>query len=508
VAGPALWTDLYGEWIDDAEVVTTFRGGDARVVAAAARTIRDAAHDLVVVHLGACDDLAHRHGARSEAYRAGLREYDRAVGLLADAADADTAVIVTTDHGVATGGGHAGPEPDVLRTPFIAVGPGFPPQELGVFPQRDVARIVATALGARLELSGPGPAVMGSAALVVVVALGLPAAAIILSRVAAGAAVAREAILLDAALWTSILLGALASPMAGLAIAAGALVVAALRRGGGPARPRPVAAWISLGGALVAARLGGEHLALAGSAVGWRTGTTMALGVVAGLSLVWARRGAGAPSDANALARTGGIRGVGFPAIAGLLAFMATCAVIGGGALVAIALVALALGRLLGATLRRSAPGAGAAVGAALACIAVLLPGLLGESVSLSTIDVRAAVLAVDLPLGLALAILVVMLRHAATTLALLGGLSPSLRSVPPERLGGLVAGAAAVCLGEALAAGAALNWSAGSVTVGSLALGSLVRVVAEVTSLFLGAAAVVAAGARRAGQNQRGTKR
>jgi hypothetical protein len=100
------------------------------------------------------------------------------------------------------------------------------------------------------------------------------------------------------------------------------------------------------------------------------------------------------------------------------------------------------------------------------------------------------------------------MLRHAATTLALLGGLAPSLRTVSPETLGRLVAGAAAVCAGEALAAGAALILSAGSVTVGSLALGSLVRVAAEVTSLFLGAAAAVAAGAWLGGQNQPGTRR
>jgi hypothetical protein len=141
-------------------------------------------------------------------------------------------------------------------------------------------------------------------------------------------------------------------------------------------------------------------------------------------------------------------------------------------------------------------------------CFTLLPSGLLGETVSLSTIDVRAAVLVVDLPLGLLPAVLLVMLRHAAATLALLGGLAPSLRRVSIQGLGRLAAGAAAVCVGQALAAGAALALAAGDVALGSLALGSLVRLVTEVTALFLGAAAAVAAAGWRAGQNQPGTRR
>jgi hypothetical protein len=523
VAGPALWMDLYGEWIDDAEVVTTFRDDDARVVAAAARAIRARAHDLVVVHLGACDDLAHRHGARSEAYRAGLREYDRAVGLLLDATDADTAVVVTTDHGVTAGGGHAGPEPDVLRTPFAAGGPGFPPRELGHFPQREVARIVAAALGVTLDRAasgGPtpaaagqdaglvGPTVTGPLLLLAVAGLGVPAAVIVLSAVAARAPVVRDAIVLDAALWTSILVGVLGTPIAALAVAAGALGAVALRLGRWPAPLVPVAAWIPLGGAIGAATIGGEHLALAGTGSGWRTGGTLVLGVLAALSWFRAWRVPGTHAAETAAGHARGIRAPRLAGTTGLLALPAGCALVGGASLAAVALAALGLGHLLGATLERRATRAAVPVGAAVVCIAVLLPRLLGETVSLSTIDVRAAVRVIDLPFGPGLAVLVVVLRHAATTLALLAGLAPGLRAVPPECLGALVAGAAAVCVGQTLATGAALALSAGSVTLGSLALGSLVRGVAEVTALFLGAAAAVAVSAWPARQNQPGTRR
>jgi hypothetical protein len=508
VAGPALWLDLYGKWIDDAEVVTTFRDDDARVVAAAARAIRARVHDLVVVHLGACDDLAHRHGARSEAYRAGLRAYDRAVGLLLDAMDADTAVIVTTDHGVTAGGGHAGPEPEVLRTPFVAGGPGFPPRELGAFPQREVARIVAAALGVTLDRAasgdpdpaaagqdaGPvGAAVPGSLLLLAVAGLGVPGAVIVLSRVAARAPVARDAIVLDAALWTSILVGALGTPLAALAVAGGALGAVALRLGRWPAPLVPAAAWIPLGGAIDAVTIGGEHLALTGTWNGWRTGSTLVLCVLAALSLFRAWRVPGAHAAETTVGRARGIRAPGLVSITGLLALTAACALVGGASLAAVALAALGLGHLLGSILERGATRAAAPAGAAAVCIAVLLPRLLGETVSLSTIDVRAAVRVVDFPFGPGLAVLVVVLRHAVTTLALLAGLAPGLRRVPPECLGALVAGAAAVCVGQTLATGAALALSAGSVTLGSLALGSLVRGIAEVTALFLGAAVVMA---------------
>jgi hypothetical protein len=123
--------------------------------------------------------------------------------------------------------------------------------------------------------------------------------------------------------------------------------------------------------------------------------------------------------------------------------------------------------------------------GFAAAAVPVLLARLLlGETASLSTLDVRTAFHLVDGPLGLTGAVLAALLRQSLPFLALLLGLLAR----PPRDPGGLAAGLGAVLAGQA-AVGILFLQPETEPAGASIALGLLVRLVGEATALFLGSA-------------------
>ncbi|HYE17470.1 MAG TPA: alkaline phosphatase family protein, partial [Tepidisphaeraceae bacterium] len=151
VAGPALWPQRYGRWIAASHAqAAVFGAPDGPLVDAALAALRTAGPDayrLVVVHLSETDEAAHAHGIDSPGYRAAAGRADDAVGRLARAAGPETAVLITSDHGTTRAGGHAGPEPEVLATPLIALGPGLPSARGLTVRQRDVPALIAAAIG-------------------------------------------------------------------------------------------------------------------------------------------------------------------------------------------------------------------------------------------------------------------------------------------------------------------------------------------------------------------------
>ena len=115
-----------------------------------------------------------------------------------------------------------------------------------------------------------------------------------------------------------------------------------------------------------------------------------------------------------------------------------------------------------------------------------LLAALVGESASLSTIDVHLAFDAVDGPTGLGGALLIVMARHVFPLLPFLCGLGSAglVRSDGVETVRFWVA-IAAVLVGEGAVALGVLSLS-GAVASQSLAVGLLVRVAGEISVVFL----------------------
>lgn len=146
------------------------------------------------------------------------------------------------------------------------------------------------------------------------------------------------------------------------------------------------------------------------------------------------------------------------------------------------------LGRGLAHAFRTSRTAAGAmGMGCALLPVALVRP--LGETVSLSTIDVRTAFALLDAPWGLPAAVGMVILRHALPTLGLVLGLAPALAHAPSASTGFFAASLAAALTAQALLAAAMLAVRGTDPVLGSLALGAYVHVASELLYAFGGTA-------------------
>lgn len=392
VAGPRLWADLYGPWLDGSETVQTISGDDSRVLAAGLSALDLYRTGLVAVHLSETDDAAHLHGARSAEYAEALRRADAALGRLVERAGPGTAIVVTSDHGVTASGGHAGPEADVIRAPVVVRGPGLPRGDLGTIRQRDLHRWIS----ALPEPPSPTPSRPWLPALGVLFALA--GCVGVCRRLVLGGEGRHAATILNAALWIGIALAVFGLPWAAVLLA-----LAALAKVG--TRPAP--------GLLLTA--------VAGLAFG-------------GLRILDARLD---PAGLD----------LGLPAVC-------------------------VLGAAAGYALR----GRGLYAGLLCGFLPAVLARLLGETASLSTLDVRLAFRLADGPSGLAGAVAAVILLQALPTLAFLLGVGR------PDS-GEFVSGLALAVSGQAAAAGLALAF----LPVGSLATGLLVRLVGETTFLFVG---------------------
>lgn len=495
VAGMHLWTDLYGEWIDDAESVNTLGEDDERVLEAGKRALSSGEFDLVVVHLNRCDDLAHRHGALSREYRAGAQWCDDAMAALVSHAGPNVAVIVTSDHGVTAAGGHAGPEPDVRRVPLVVAGPGLPTGSLGEAPQGAIPVWVSWALdleptAGKIEPMKGGPRLGGPAFLLLAASVLFPAL-LFFRRIGTSPALRWQSTMLDATLWSSVLVAATLQLFeVSLALAIFALVVVAVapsRRAVAERYKLPMLALLA-GVVLGGWRLVDGWLLLDGptlpTAAGTRLGyVALALGIPAAvmtLRLPVVRESNGQ----STMQVVGG-------ALAAI-AVLAAAQVHGGFSLLMVAGLAILTGRALGEASRRHSR-APTFAGAGLVAATALLAAAGGETVSLSTIDLHLAFDRVDGWFGLPGAIVVVVLRHSLPTIALLLGAVPSVATGSPQSVAQLMAGAGATLLGQAVVASACLLLGAESTVAGSLATGALVRVLCETNFLFLSAALVFA---------------
>jgi hypothetical protein len=450
VAGPSLWRDLYGHAIDRGAFVETVGHDDARVVSLAARVLRASTRGFFVVHLGAPDDAAHRYGGDSREYAQVLRQSDAALGRLVAAAGERVRLVVTSDHGVTRAGGHAGPERAAREVPVVVVGAEGGRPQLAGMRLADVFTVLCEQLTGAVAVAGPAeraPAQGG--ALATATAVGACAAAFALAvRVCAHASaeVVPKAMpyLLNGILWSGLGLALLGWPRAGTALALAALAGAA---------------WIARGGPGRTALIGG----LAGVTLG-------AVRLLDG----WLLLGGGGPAPRDAV-------------------WVAPAVVVG------LALGA-AVGRLGSRREDEDARGplvAGVLTGVAVASIARLL----GETVSLSSIDVRWAFPFVDGVAGLSGAVGLVLLRHGAVAAACVAGALWVLRRKPWGRVGAFAAGLGGCMAGQALAGGLLLAVAGPDVDAQALALGLAVRVLMEVTSLFMAGAAVAWLGQRQRGR-------
>ena len=431
VAGPGLWTDLYAEWIAASYRTPAIGSDDAGAVEAVVAALSNPTHRLYVLHLGATDEMAHKDGAISREHTGVVRWCDDAVGRIAAAAGSDTLLVVTSDHGLTARGGHAGPEPEVLRTPLVLAGAGAPGSLPGDVTQSAVPALLLNGLGLHhadtlpLRPAPPLPLSIAWVALCACVALW---PAMRLWRQLTDEPEGRvRSFFLNAFVWVALALVALGWRSAALAAVLGVLLACGSRaRAGRAGFGLPLSIGIMLGAVRVLDALhalGRERALLEGAS------------------------------------------GLAIACIVGLLA-----------------------GASLGRLLYRSGALMPLAVAIAIVVSQVALTRLLGNTASLSTIDVRIAYAVGEGPLGIPGAAIAVFLVQAAPVLSGVVGIAPAWSRLSAPAAGRLAASLAAVLSGQALFSALLLSSSPDHAWC-ALGLGLMLRTLAELSYFFLGAA-------------------
>ena len=136
-----LQDGFYVEGEDDA--------ADRAVLAKALEFLTTVRPNLLLVHLDQVDHAGHLYGGESAEYRQAAYAVDGMIQQIAAALDLEESVlVVVSDHGHIKRGGHGGHDAVVLQEPFVMVGKGVVPGDLGDIEQTDVAPTIAALLGA------------------------------------------------------------------------------------------------------------------------------------------------------------------------------------------------------------------------------------------------------------------------------------------------------------------------------------------------------------------------
>ncbi|MCI0436509.1 MAG: alkaline phosphatase family protein [Gemmatimonadetes bacterium] len=128
--GPIIGDEPDTKYIFNGYALASWAAGDSAVVDAAVKHLRSRPSDAGFVYLGNPDEVSHEARSIGEEYRAAIALADRHVGMLLDAirsrpdfAQEDWLVLVSTDHGRRTDGGHGGDSPEESTIFYIASGP-------------------------------------------------------------------------------------------------------------------------------------------------------------------------------------------------------------------------------------------------------------------------------------------------------------------------------------------------------------------------------------------------
>ncbi len=151
IAGPDTWARMIPRDLLDASyfVEGPDAAADSEVADTSLRFLDNFHPGLTLIHFSNVDTVGETAGATGPAYRQAALEVDDHLRDIVDALDLRHAVlIVTADHGQIARGGHGGGEPEVLTTPFVAVGDAVVPGDYGTIAQVDIAPTIAAILGA------------------------------------------------------------------------------------------------------------------------------------------------------------------------------------------------------------------------------------------------------------------------------------------------------------------------------------------------------------------------
>jgi hypothetical protein len=496
VAGPRLWTDLYAAWISDAVTTNGFVEDDARLLAATTAALDRKGHQLVVVHFSRPDHAAHQYGAHSAEYTQALRWSDDAIAQLGEHVDATTAVVVTADHGVTRHGGHAGLEPAVRLTPLVTWGPGVSSRLTPSMPQAEIPLLLRATLQSP-PASVSAPLVPSLPSLIRILLLLTLAFAVISAQRLLGSLyleTARPApdALLNAAVWLTLLLSFYEAWHLALALSVAVVFVTA-RRVPWACEPHQLLA-LGVGCLFGSLRLTDGVVTSGDDSPGiwtvhsapWSAAVLIGAPLLAVGSRVASRQFLRQPQQ---LLREGR-RLLPWP---WLLAVVFIAYSVGGTAVAVGAILTACVGLLLGRCLLVPPRYSPVTVGIIAACIPAAGARLVGETVSLSTIDVHVAFTLANSNLGLPGAIATAIVRQALPSLCVGISVGWALHYVEPAQQGRFAAGLAGSYMAQGFPAAAVMF--AGHLfdpAVTSLALGSVLHILNEVTFSFLTLAGVL----------------
>ncbi|MDI7274452.1 MAG: alkaline phosphatase family protein [Anaerolineae bacterium] len=150
LVGHPWWERMIPRDLLDAHASSEASGAaaDREVAETAVRFLRNFQPNLMLVHFDNVDSVAHQAGATGLPYLEATLEVDNHLREIAQAMDLRTSVLmVCSDHGQIDRGGHGGADPEVLTTPFVAVGECIIGGDHGTIAQVDIAPTIAAILG-------------------------------------------------------------------------------------------------------------------------------------------------------------------------------------------------------------------------------------------------------------------------------------------------------------------------------------------------------------------------
>ena len=167
IIGDIVWATMYRPWLDMIQTETGLSAFEYyihstekpdRIHAGRARDAlqKGTAPRFLVVHFVGLDHAGHAWGPQSDRYATAARSMDAKIDGLLRLVDADTTVVITSDHAMTNRGGHGGSDAEARRTPLVMVGRGIRQVSGLAVDQVDLTPTLAALMGVPIPAQSTG----------------------------------------------------------------------------------------------------------------------------------------------------------------------------------------------------------------------------------------------------------------------------------------------------------------------------------------------------------------
>jgi hypothetical protein len=167
IIGDKVWATMYRPWLDMIQTETGLSAFDYYIHSTekpdrihaerARRAFQDgSAPRFLIVHFVGLDHAGHAWGPQSDRYAAAARSMDAKIDGLLRSVDAETTVVITSDHAITNRGGHGGSDAEARQTPLVMLGPGIRRMSGLTVDQVDLTPTLATLMGVPIPAQSTG----------------------------------------------------------------------------------------------------------------------------------------------------------------------------------------------------------------------------------------------------------------------------------------------------------------------------------------------------------------